>query len=136
MELFTFSNKVGQGLPLWLPKGTKLKEKLENFLRNAQEKAGYLSVSTPHIGNKDLYVLSGHYEKYGEDSFQPLKTPSENEEFILKPMNCPITRNLQIKKFYRDLSVLQNLELYRYEQSGEPRTNQSKRIYKMMLTFL
>ena len=81
MELFTFSKKVGQGLPLWLPKGAQLREKLENFLKKAQEKAGYLPVITPHIGNKDLYVCSGHYEKYGEDSFQPIKTPQENEEF-------------------------------------------------------
>ena len=123
MELFTFSNKVGQGLPLWLPKGTKLKEKLENFLRKAQEKAGYLSISTPHIGNKDLYVLSGHYEKYGEDSFQPIKTPSENEEFILKPMNCPHHCEIyKAKKYsYRDLPVrfAEFGTVYRYEQSGE-----------------
>ena len=123
MELFTFSNKVGQGLPLWLPKGTKLKEKLENFLRKAQEKAGYLPVSTPHIGNKDLYVLSGHYEKYGEDSFQPIKTPSENEEFILKPMNCPHHCEIYNSQqwSYRDLPkrYAEFGTVYRYEQSGE-----------------
>ena len=89
MELFTFSKKVGQGLPLWLPKGTLLREKLVNFLKKAQENAGYLPVISPHIGNKDLYICSGHYEKYGEESFQSIKTPQEGEEFFLKPMNCP-----------------------------------------------
>jgi len=89
LELFTFSQKVGQGLPLWLPKGAALRERLENFLKAAQKKAGYEMVVTPHIGSKDLYVTSGHYAKYGEDSFQPITTPAEGEEFLLKPMNCP-----------------------------------------------
>lgn len=108
MELFTFSQKVGQGLPLWLPKGAQLREKLENFLKKAQEQAGYLPVITPHIGNKDLYVCSGHYEKYGEDSFQPIKTPQENEEFILKPMNCPHHCEIYKSKqySYKDLPFL------------------------------
>ncbi len=89
LELFTFSNKVGIGLPLWLPKGTALREKLVKFLQKAQAKDGYEQVITPHIGHKDLYVTSGHYEQYGEDSFHPIKTPSDGEEFLLKPMNCP-----------------------------------------------
>jgi threonyl-tRNA synthetase len=123
MELFTFSKKVGQGLPLWLPKGAQLREKLENFLKKAQEQAGYLPVITPHIGNKDLYVCSGHYEKYGEDSFQPIKTPQENEEFILKPMNCPHHCEIYKSKqySYKDLPVrfAEFGTVYRYEQSGE-----------------
>jgi threonyl-tRNA synthetase len=123
MELFTFSKKVGQGLPLWLPKGAQLREKLENFLKKAQEKAGYLPVITPHIGNKDLYVCSGHYEKYGEDSFQPIKTPQENEEFLLKPMNCPHHCEIYKSKqySYKDLPVrfAEFGTVYRYEQSGE-----------------
>ena len=85
MNLFTFSEKVGQGLPLWLPKGALLREKLENFLKKSQMESGYEPVITPHIGNKNLYITSGHYEKYGEDSFQPIKTPNEGEEFFLKP---------------------------------------------------
>ena len=89
LELFTFSQKVGQGLPLWLPKGAALRGRLENFLKEAQKKAGYEMVMTPHIGQKELYVTSGHYEKYGEDSFQAIKTPKMDEEFLLKPMNCP-----------------------------------------------
>ena len=89
LELFTFSNKVGQGLPLWLPKGTELRERLENFLKKAQKKAGYKQVISPHIGNKELYMTSGHYQKYGESSFQPITTPADGEEFLLKPMNCP-----------------------------------------------
>ena len=89
LELFTFSQKVGQGLPLWLPKGAALRERLENFLKKAQKKAGYEMVVSPHIGQKELYVTSGHYAKYGEDSFQPIHTPKEDEEFLLKPMNCP-----------------------------------------------
>ena len=89
LELFAFSEKVGMGLPLWLPKGTALRERLEQFMRRAQVKAGYDPVVTPHIGGKALYVTSGHYEKYGKDSFQPIHTPDENEEFLLKPMNCP-----------------------------------------------
>ena len=123
MELFTFSQKVGQGLPLWLPKGAQLREKLENFLKKAQENAGYVPVITPHIGNKDLYVCSGHYEKYGEDSFQPIKTPQENEEFFLKPMNCPHHCEIYKSKqySYKDLPVrfAEFGTVYRYEQSGE-----------------
>ena len=123
MELFTFSQKVGQGLPLWLPKGAQLREKLENFLKKAQTKAGYLPVITPHIGHKDLYVCSGHYEKYGGDSFQPIKTPNEGEEFFLKPMNCPHHCEIYKSKqySYRDLPVrfAEFGTVYRYEQSGE-----------------
>ncbi len=123
MELFTFSKKVGQGLPLWLPKGTALREKLENFLKKAQLKAGYLPVMTPHIGNKDLYVTSGHYEKYGEDSFQPIKTPNIDEEFLLKPMNCPHHCEIynSSPKSYKDLPIryAEFGTVYRYEQSGE-----------------
>ena len=123
LELFAFSEKVGMGLPLWLPKGTMLRERLENFLRRAQAKAGYDQVVTPHIGHKDLYVTSGHYEKYGADSFQPIKTPSEGEEFFLKPMNCP--HHCEIYKIkprsYKDLPVrlAEFGTVYRYEQSGE-----------------
>lgn len=123
LELFTFSEKVGMGLPLWLPKGTILRERLENFMRKAQVKAGYDPVVTPHIGSKELYVTSGHYEKYGEDSFQPIKTPNENEEFLLKPMNCP--HHCEIYKHkprsYKDLPVryAEFGTVYRYEQSGE-----------------
>lgn len=123
MELFTFSQKVGQGLPLWLPKGAQLREKLENFLKKAQTLAGYLPVITPHIGNKDLYVCSGHYEKYGEDSFQPIRTPNEGEEFYLKPMNCPHHCEIyKTKQYsYKDLPVrfAEFGTVYRYEQSGE-----------------
>ena len=123
MELFTFSQKVGQGLPLWLPKGAQLREKLENFLKKAQTQAGYLPVITPHIGHKDLYVCSGHYEKYGEDSFQPIRTPNEGEEFFLKPMNCPHHCEIYKSKqySYRDLPVrfAEFGTVYRYEQSGE-----------------
>jgi len=123
MELFAFSNKVGQGLPLWLPKGAQLREKLENFLKKAQENAGYQPVVSPHIGNKDLYVCSGHYEKYGEDSFQPIKTPNVGEEFFLKPMNCPHHCEIyKTKKYsYKDLPVrfAEFGTVYRYEQSGE-----------------
>ncbi|MCV9386441.1 threonine--tRNA ligase [Reichenbachiella ulvae] len=123
LELFTFSQKVGQGLPLWLPKGAMLRERLENFLKKAQVKAGYDPVVTPHIGNKELYVTSGHYEKYGEDSFQPIHTPNEGEEFFLKPMNCP--HHCEIYKAkprsYKDLPVrlAEFGTVYRYEQSGE-----------------
>ena len=123
MELFTFSQKVGQGLPLWLPKGAQLREKLENFLKKAQTLAGYLPDITPHIGNKDLYVCSGHYEKYGEDSFQPIRTPNEGEEFYLKPMNCPHHCEIyKTKQYsYKDLPVrfAEFGTVYRYEQSGE-----------------
>jgi len=123
MELFTFSKKVGQGLPLWLPKGTLLREKLVNFLKKAQENAGYLPVISPHIGNKDLYVCSGHYEKYGEESFQSIKTPQEGEEFFLKPMNCPHHCEIYKSKqySYKDLPVrlAEFGTVYRYEQSGE-----------------
>ena len=123
MDLFTFSQKVGQGLPLWLPKGAALRERLENFLKKAQRKAGYQQVITPHIGNKELYVTSGHYEKYGADSFQPIKTPDPNEEFYLKPMNCP--HHCEIFKSrprsYKDLPArfAEFGTVYRYEQSGE-----------------
>ncbi len=123
LELFTFSEKVGQGLPLWLPKGAELREKLENFLKKAQKKAGYLSVITPHIGHKNLYITSGHYEKYGADSFQPIRTPNENEEFLLKPMNCP--HHCEIYKAkphsYKELPIryAEFGTVYRYEQSGE-----------------
>ncbi len=123
MQLFTFSQSVGQGLPLWLPKGAQLREKLEKFLKKAQNQAGYLPVITPHIANKDLYVCSGHYEKYGEDSFQTIKTPNEGEEFILKPMNCPHHCEIYKSKqySYRDLPVrfAEFGTVYRYEQSGE-----------------
>ena len=123
LELFTFSQKVGQGLPLWLPKGAALRERLENFLKKAQKQAGYEMVVTPHIGSKELYVTSGHYEKYGADSFQPIKTPKEDEEFLLKPMNCPHhceiynTRPFsyrELPKRYAEFGTV-----YRYEQSGE-----------------
>ncbi|MBC3539771.1 threonine--tRNA ligase [Rufibacter sediminis] len=123
MELFAFSEKVGMGLPLWLPKGTLLRERLEQFMRKAQMKAGYQPVVTPHIGSKELYVTSGHYEKYGADSFQPIKTPNENEEFLLKPMNCP--HHCEIYKTrprsYKELPVrlAEFGTVYRYEQSGE-----------------
>ena len=123
LELFTFSQKVGQGLPLWLPKGTALRERLENFLKKAQKKSGYDQVITPHIANKDLYVCSGHYAKYGEDSFQPINTPAEGEEFLLKPMNCP--HHCEIYKTkprsYKDLPIrfAEFGTVYRYEQSGE-----------------
>lgn len=123
MELFTFSEKVGQGLPLWLPKGAALRERLESFMRKAQVESGYTPVVTPHIGNKELYVTSGHYEKYGEDSFQPIKTPKEGEEFYLKPMNCPHHCEMfkAIPKSYKDLPVrfAEFGTVYRYEQSGE-----------------
>jgi threonyl-tRNA synthetase len=123
LELFAFSEKVGMGLPLWLPKGTILRERLEQFMRRAQIKAGYDPVVTPHIGSKQLYVTSGHYEKYGKDSFQPIRTPDENEEFLLKPMNCP--HHCEIYKTkprsYRDLPIrlAEFGTVYRYEQSGE-----------------
>jgi threonyl-tRNA synthetase len=123
LELFTFSQRVGQGLPLWLPKGAALRERLENFLKKAQKKAGYEMVVTPHIGQKELYVTSGHYAKYGEDSFQPIHTPKEGEEFLLKPMNCPhhceIYNSSQWS--YKDLPkrFAEFGTVYRYEQSGE-----------------
>lgn len=123
LGLFTFSKKVGQGLPLWLPKGAALRERLEQFLRKAQTKAGYEQVVTPHIGQKELYVTSGHYEKYGADSFQPINTPAEGEEFLLKPMNCP--HHCEIYNAspwsYRDLPIrlAEFGTVYRYEQSGE-----------------
>ncbi|WP_151088446.1 threonine--tRNA ligase [Hymenobacter baengnokdamensis] len=123
LELFAFSEKVGAGLPLWLPKGTALRERLEQFLRKAQVKAGYQPVVTPHIGSKELYVTSGHYEKYGADSFQPIKTPNPGEEFFLKPMNCPHHCEIYRTKprSYRDLPVrlAEFGTVYRYEQSGE-----------------
>ena len=123
LELFTFSQKVGQGLPLWLPKGAALRERLENFLKAAQKKAGYEMVITPHIGSKELYVTSGHFAKYGEDSFQAIKTPNEGEEFMLKPMNCPHHCEIynakpfsykELPKRYAEFGTV-----YRYEQSGE-----------------
>ncbi len=123
LELFAFSEKVGQGLPLWLPKGAIIRERLENFLRKAQVRAGYSPVVTPHIGSKQLYVTSGHWEKYGEDSFKPILTPDVGEEFLLKPMNCP--HHCEIYKTkprsYRDLPLrlAEFGTVYRYEQSGE-----------------
>ena len=123
MELFTFSSRVGQGLPLWLPKGAALRERLENFLKKIQKSYGYLPVITPHIGNKDLYVTSGHYAKYGKDSFQPIHTPQEGEEFLLKPMNCPHHCEIYRSKprSYKDLPLryAEFGTVYRYEQSGE-----------------
>ncbi|TJZ54874.1 threonine--tRNA ligase [Sphingobacterium olei] len=123
LELFAFSEKVGAGLPLWLPKGTALRQKLQDFLQKAQLKAGYEPVITPHIGNKQLYITSGHYEKYGADAFQPIHTPVEGEEFFLKPMNCP--HHCEIYKIkprsYKELPVrfAEFGTVYRYEQSGE-----------------
>ena len=123
LELFAFSQKVGQGLPLWLPKGAALRERLESFLKAAQKKAGYEQVISPHIGNKELYMTSGHYEKYGEDSFQPIETPAEGEIFLLKPMNCPHHCEIyntrpwsykELPKRYAEFGTV-----YRYEQSGE-----------------
>ena len=123
LDLFTFSQKVGQGLPLWLPKGTALRERLENFLKEAQKKAGYEQVISPHIGNKELYMTSGHYEKYGADSFQPIQTPAEGEEFLLKPMNCPHHCEIYNARqwSYKDLPkrYAEFGTVYRYEQSGE-----------------
>ncbi|MDC0377752.1 threonine--tRNA ligase [Flavobacteriaceae bacterium] len=123
LELFTFSNKVGQGLPLWLPKGAELRERLENFLKKAQKKAGYKQVISPHIGNKELYMTSGHYQKYGESSFQPITTPADGEEFLLKPMNCPHHCEMYNAKqwSYKELPVryAEFGTVYRYEQSGE-----------------
>ncbi|MGB5243473.1 MAG: threonine--tRNA ligase [Lutimonas sp.] len=123
LELFTFSNKVGQGLPLWLPKGAALRERLESFLKKAQKKAGYEMVITPHIGQKELYVTSGHYAKYGADSFQPIHTPKDEEEFLLKPMNCPHHCEIYNNKpySYKDLPkrFAEFGTVYRYEQSGE-----------------
>ena len=123
LELFTFSEKVGQGLPLWLPKGTILRENLEAFLKKAQSKAGYKQVISPHIGNKELYMVSGHYEKYGQDSFQPIQTPSENETFLLKPMNCPHHCEIFNSRpySYKELPIrfAEFGTVYRYEQSGE-----------------
>ncbi len=123
LELFTFSQKVGQGLPLWLPKGAALRERLEEFLKKAQKKAGYEMVISPHIGQKELYVTSGHYAKYGEDSFQPIHTPKEDEEFFLKPMNCPHHCEIYNAKpySYRELPkrFAEFGSVYRYEQSGE-----------------
>ncbi len=123
LELFTFSENVGMGLPLWLPKGTLLRERLEQFLRKAQIKSGYSPVVTPHIGSKKLYEISGHWEKYGADSFQPIKTPEEGEEFLLKPMNCPHHCEIYKSKprSYKELPIrfAEFGTVYRYEQSGE-----------------
>ncbi len=123
LELFTFSDKVGGGLPLWLPKGTMIRERLANFMQKAQVEQGYQQVVTPHIAKKDLYITSGHYEKYGKDSFRPMTTPNEGEEFMLKPMNCP--HHCEVYKFkphsYKDLPlrIAEFGTVYRYEQSGE-----------------
>ncbi len=123
LELFTFSQRVGQGLPLWLPKGAQLRERLENFLKKVQKDYGYEPVITPHIGQKELYVTSGHYEKYGKDSFQPIHTPAEGEEFLLKPMNCPHHCEIYRAKphTYKELPIryAEFGTVYRYEQSGE-----------------
>ena len=123
LELFMFSQRVGQGLPLWLPKGAELRDRLERFLRQIQKEYGYQQVITPHIGNKDLYVTSGHYAKYGKDSFQPIHTPFEGEEYLLKPMNCPHHCEIYRSKprSYKDLPVrlAEFGTVYRYEQSGE-----------------
>ncbi len=123
LELFTFSNMAGQGLPLWLPKGAALRERLENFLKKIQAGHGYEPIITPHIGRKELYMISGHYEKYGRDSFQPMKTPVEGEEFMLKPMNCPHHCEIYKDKphSYRELPIryAEFGTVYRYEQSGE-----------------
>ena len=123
LNLFTFSNRVGLGLPLWLPKGTDLKTRLENFLKKAQDKAGYQMVESPHIGKKELYETSGHYEKYGLDSFQPIETPGKKETFLLKPMNCPHHCEIYSSQnwSYKDLPIryAEFGTVYRYEQSGE-----------------
>lgn len=123
LELFTFSQRVGAGLPMWLPKGTRLRETLVEFLKKVQENEGYQQVITPHIGKKELYVTSGHYEKYGQDSFQPIKTPNVNEEFLLKPMNCPHHCEIyqSVPRSYRELPIrlAEFGTVYRYEQSGE-----------------
>jgi len=123
LELFTFSPRVGQGLPLWLPKGAMLRERLENFLKGLQRKAGYMPVITPHIGNVELYKTSGHFQKYGKDSFQPINTPVEGEQFLLKPMNCPHHCEIYNAKprSYKDLPIrfAEFGTVYRYEQSGE-----------------
>ena len=123
LELFTFSERVGSGLPLWLPKGAMLRERLQNFLQKAQLETGYLPVITPHIGSKQLYVTSGHWEKYGKDSFRPITTPQEGEEFMLKPMNCPHHCEIYraLPRSYRDLPLrlAEFGTVYRYEQSGE-----------------
>ena len=123
LELFTFSQKVGLGLPLWLPKGAELRERLEQFLKEVQKEAGYQSVISPHIGNVELYKISGHYQKYGEESFKPIKTPVEGEEFFLKPMNCPHHCEIYNAKphSYKELPIryAEFGTVYRYEQSGE-----------------
>jgi threonyl-tRNA synthetase len=123
LDLFTFSEKVGAGLPLWLPKGAALRERLIQFMKNAQEKSGYVQVATPHIGSKQLYVTSGHWEKYGQDSFRPITTPHEGEEFLLKPMNCPHHCEIFASRprSYKDLPLrlAEFGTVYRYEQSGE-----------------
>lgn len=123
LELFTFSQRVGQGLPLWLPKGAQLRERLEQFLKNLQRRAGYMPVITPHIGNVELYKTSGHFQKYGKDSFQPINTPIEGEQFLLKPMNCPHHCEIFASKprSYKDLPIrfAEFGTVYRYEQSGE-----------------
>ena len=123
MELFMFSETVGKGLPMWLPKGTALRLRLEDFLKKIQKRFGYQQVMTPHIGNKMLYVTSGHYAKYGKDSFQPINTPEEGEEYLLKPMNCP--HHMQIfadNQFsYRDMPIryFEPATVYRDEKTGQ-----------------
>ena len=123
LELFLFSEKVGQGLPIWLPNGHIVREKLIDFMYREQKKQGYQHVTSPHIGSKELYVTSGHYEKYGESSFQPIQVPSDNDEYLLKPMNCP--HHCEIYNFkphsYKDLPyrIAEFGTVYRYEQSGE-----------------
>ena len=123
LGLFTFSEKVGMGLPLWLPNGTFIRETMMDFLKKEQIKRGYKPVITPHIGKKDLYVTSGHYAKYGKDSFQPILTPEEGEEYFLKPMNCPHHCEIYktVPKSYKELPyrVAEFGTVYRYEQSGE-----------------
>ena len=123
LELFTFSEKVGSGLPLWLPKGAMLRERLQRFLQQKQMEIGYIPVVTPHIGSKQLFVTSGHWEKYGKDSFQPITTPQEGEVFLLKPMNCPFHCEIykSSPRSYKDLPLryAEFGTVYRYEQSGE-----------------
>lgn len=140
LELFMFNQKVGQGLPMWLPKGTIVREELEKFLKKIQIQYGYQHVITPHIGQKELYMTSGHYEKYAKDSFRPISTPNENEEFMLKPMNCP--HHCEIYAFkprsYKDLPlrIAEFGTVYRYEQSGELHgLTRSGVLLKMMLTY-
>ena len=139
MELFTFSSRVGMGLPLWLPRGSVMRYELESFLRKKQKEYGYLPVVTPHIGSKDLYVTSGHYAKYGKDSFQPIHTPQEGEEYMLKPMNCPHHCEIfrSSPRSYKDLPLrlAEFGTVYRYEQSGELRQEGFQFCRSRVLTF-